>query len=113
MPERTHTERRFPRIPSRNSVLVTQLDGFAEGFAKTEVVGLGGLCFVSDESLGVDSILELFIAVNSSVAKAVCRVAYERRADGGKVEIGVEFLKIGEPDLALLGTLLDGHCSGA
>lgn len=106
MTERVHQERRFPRVPSRNSVLVTQLDGFAQGFAKTEVVGLGGLCFMSDESLGVDSILELFIAVNSSVANAVCRVAYEREAEGGKVEIGVEFLKIKDPDRELLGTLL-------
>lgn len=98
--------RKYPRIPSKNSVLVRVLgDKEREGFAKTEIVGLGGCMFASNEALGEGSYLDLLIAVHHTVVKAFAKVAYEKPRDEGRWNIGVEFLQINEEDRKLLETL--------
>ena len=101
-------DRRFPRIPSHHAVFVTRLDPAhpTEGFAKTEVVGLGGCMFVSDEPLGLGSLLKVLISVEGSVLEAVSRVVYELPHPEGKVEVGVEFLQITPEDREILARLL-------
>jgi hypothetical protein len=100
-------KRRFPRVPSENSVMVTKLssDG-VEGFTKTRVVGLGGCLIVSDVSLGVGSLLEIRIAIRGRVARTVGRVLYETPKTGGELEVGVEFVEIEEPDREIIRGLL-------
>ena len=93
------TKRRFPRLPSANSVMVTKLaaDG-VEGFTKTKVVSPGGCLIMSDVPFGVGSLLEIRIAVHGRVATAVGRVVHETEKSAGEIEVGVEFVEIGEPD---------------
>lgn len=103
--------RRYPRVPSKNSVLVKKLsetDCGVEGFAKTRVVGLGGCMFVSDEQLGSGSFLDLLISVKGTVAKAMAKVVYEIPKEEGSYEVGAEFIHICETDRRLLETLWDG-----
>ncbi|MHB8763357.1 MAG: PilZ domain-containing protein, partial [Deferrisomatales bacterium] len=88
-------QRRFPRVPSENALLVHKLGPDAvEGFARTRVVGLGGCMFVSDEPLGVGAHLELLISVHGQVARALGQVVYELPAEGGCLEVGVEFIEV-------------------
>lgn len=98
--------RKFPRIPSQNAVLVKQLGGKeVEGFAKTSVVGLGGCMFMCDEAFGQGAYLDLYIAIKKTVVKALSKVAYERRQEDSRFEIGVEFIQINETDRRLIETL--------
>jgi len=98
--------RRYPRIPSQNSVLVKRLgDDVLEGFTRTRVVGLGGCMFVSDEPLGVGSFMDVLISVRGSVAKALSKVVYECQVAEGEYEIGVEFILISDVDRRLLAVL--------
>lgn len=98
--------RRYPRIPSQNSVLVKRLgDDSLEGFTRTRMVGLGGCMFVSDQSMGVGSFLDLLISVKGSVAKALSKVVYERQFSGKEFEVGVEFVLISDVDRRLLEVL--------
>lgn len=99
-------KRRFPRIPSENALLVRKLGPEAvEGFAKTQVVGLGGCMFVSDESIGVGSYLDLLISVRGRVVKALGRVVYETPKAESEVEVGVEFVKITPHDQQVIESL--------
>lgn len=99
--------RRYPRIPVRNTVLVTQREGdFVDQLGRTRTVGLGGCGFISTQSLGVGSILELMISMRPSVIKAQARVVYEIPRDGEGIEVGVEFLDLDEEDRALLQGLV-------
>jgi hypothetical protein len=108
MVDESHPKRHYPRIPSGNAVLVRCLGGIraTEGFAKTEVVGLGGCMFVSDEPLGIGSVLELFISVEGRVLNTIARVVYEIPREPSHVEVGVEFLEISPEDREELGRLL-------
>ena len=102
-------KRRFPRVPSENSVMVTKLaSDRVEGFTKTRVVGLGGCLFVSDETLGVGSLLEIRIAISGRVAKTVGRVVYETPKSSGELEVGVEFVELDEADREIIRGLLVG-----
>src|SRR4051812_37788788 len=89
-------QRRFPRVPSANTVLVAQVDGEeVDRFARTAVVGLGGCGFQYPEPLTKGAIVELMIAVRPEAIKTLARVAYARpAADGDGFEIGVEFLAL-------------------
>lgn len=109
MDEEFPVERRFTRIPSRHAVLVKRLDPghTAEELAKTEVLGLGGCMFVSEEPLGVGSLLEVLISVGGRVLKTVSRVVYERPHSQGKWEVGVEFIVIPEEDREALAVTLE------
>ncbi len=109
MSEPYAVQRKFPRIPSENAVLVRKLGPEAvEGFAKTRVVGLGGCMFVSDEPVGVDSYLDILISVRGRVVKAQGKVVYERPTRGQEFEVGVEFVGITPHDREIIEGLIGG-----
>jgi c-di-GMP-binding flagellar brake protein YcgR len=98
--------RRYPRIPSENTVLVRKLGpDEVEGFTKTRTVGLGGCMFLSDRTFGEGSYVDLLIAVRHTVIKALAKVVYEHTGRDGAIEIGVEFVQISETDRRLLEVL--------
>jgi hypothetical protein len=89
-------QRRFPRVPSANTVLVAQVDGEeVDRFARTRTVGLGGCGFVYPEPLITGTIVELMIAVRPEAIKTLARVVYHQPLpDGTGFEVGVEFLAL-------------------
>ena len=103
-----HNQRRYPRIPSANTVLVSQVDGRAvDQFARTRTVGLGGCGFVYRDELTVGSIVELMIAVRPVAVRTLARVVYQRPLeDGSAFEVGVEFVALGAEDRLKLESLL-------
>ncbi len=106
--------RRFPRVPSKNAVLVKKLDeeSHIEGFVKTRELGLGGCMFTSDEELGVGSYLNLLISVKGKVATVIVRVIYETPQKDGDFGIGVEFIRISKEDRRLIEVLWAGGGKG-
>lgn len=95
----TGEKRRFPRIPSENTVLVKRTgDGGDEGFAKTTVMGLGGCSFVTETPLEPEERVEVFVAVSGKVVVALGRVAWTAVRPDGRLEVGIEFLEITEED---------------
>lgn len=114
MEEHYEIKRRFPRVPSENAVMVTKLAADrVEGFTKTRVVGLGGCLLVSDEPLGVGSLLEILISVRGRVAKSVGRVVYEIPKAARELEVGVEFLDIEEHDREVIQGLFTPRGAGS
>ncbi len=105
MPPQTRT-RRFPRIDAEHAVMVRLL-GLSdfEEFARTRVIGPGGCMFVSEESLGFGSLMELSIALRGRVVKTDSRVVYEIRKSATEHQVGVEFLRISSADRTYLETL--------
>lgn len=100
--------RRFPRIASHHSVLITKLDDGAEGVAMTKTIALGGCCVVSSQQVGVGSSIEMLIAIDrENVIKALGRVVYERVLDDGYSEIGVEFVHINDEDAKVIESLFE------
>ncbi|PLX41594.1 MAG: hypothetical protein C0609_10970 [Deltaproteobacteria bacterium] len=98
--------RRYPRVPSKNTILVKKLSPpEMEGFTKTRVVGLGGCSFVADEAFGPGSYCDVLISVKKHVIKALCKVVYEILEDDGKIEVGSEFIQISDTDRQLLEVL--------
>lgn len=107
MPNQPTEQRRFPRIPSENALLVKKIgDEASEALAKTRVLGGGGCMFTHEASLGVGSIVELLISLRSRVLKARARVVYENAAKPSGVEVGVEFLDVSAEDRLALDALL-------
>jgi PilZ domain-containing protein len=99
--------RRFPRVQARHAVMVRLLgQGAFEEFARTRVIGPGGCMFVSEESLGFGSLMELSIALRGRVVKTDSRVVYEVRQSETEHQVGVEFLRISSADQAYLETLV-------
>ena len=97
MSDRFEQRRRFPRIASENVVLVRAAgEEEREGLAKTKALGLGGLSFVTAESLGVGRLIELFISLGGRVLPTRSRVVYEIPV-GDRIEIGVDFVDL-EPE---------------
>jgi hypothetical protein len=108
--------RRFPRIPSANTVLVAQIDGEeVDRFARTVSVGLGGCGFHYPEPLVPGAIVELMIAVRPEAIKTLARVVYQHAMDDGSgFDIGVEFLALAPEHRRTLEKLLTpGHESTA
>lgn len=106
-------QRRYPRIDSKNSLLVRCVGACRqEGFVKTQVVGLGGCSFVNDEPLGVGTPLEILFSVQGQVGRSSGRVVYEIPRRLGRVEVGVEFVGLSLADRKILGSLFQrgGHC---
>jgi len=102
-------QRRYPRIASENAVLVKRLgDGALEEFARTRTMGLGGCCFLSHESLGIGSLVEILISVRLKVVKARARVVYEKPM-GGSTEVGVEFVQLPPEDRLVIEGLFVGQ----
>ncbi len=99
--------RRFPRIDAEHAVMVRLLGlGDFEEFARTRVIGPGGCMFVSEESLGFGSLMELSIALRGRVVKTDSRVVYEIRKSATEHQVGVEFLRISSADRNYLETLV-------
>lgn len=99
--------RRFPRVSAEHAVMVRLLGVQAfEEFARTRVIGPGGCMFVSEESLGFGSLMELSIAVRGRVVKTDSRVVYEIRKSPTEHQVGVEFLRISSADRSFLETLV-------
>ena len=95
--------RRFPRVPSKNSVVVRKLSAGAEGgLTTTEVVGLGGCSFVHGEPQEAGETLYLSILIGVELAEARVRVVYSKPREEGGFEIGVEFTEVPQRDLALI-----------
>jgi len=102
--------RRFPRIATHHSVLVTKLDDGVEGFAMTKTMALGGCCVISSERMGVGSSVELLIAIDRDhVIKALGRAVYERVLEDGFSEVGVEFVHINDEDARVIEGLFEPH----
>lgn len=100
--------RRFPRIASNHTVLVTKLDGELEQFALTKTIAIGGCGFLSNERVGAGSIVELLIALDrENVIKVHGKVVYERPLEDGAIDVGVEFIDITDDDAALIERLFD------
>jgi hypothetical protein len=97
-----HPKRRFPRVSYEKAALVRTIgaDRPFEEFAKTRVLGAGGCMFVSRESLGFSTLMELLITCRGRVIKTDSRVVYEIRRGPGEYEVGVEFLRISPTDRA-------------
>ncbi len=92
-------QRRYPRMPSENAVLVERL-GETEGeeFVTTRTVGLGGCLLTSRESYGVGSLVRIMITIKHEVVKARARVVWEAWKADDRFEIGVEFLDLDDQD---------------
>jgi hypothetical protein len=98
--------RRFPRVQAEHAVMLRLLGVRPfEEFARTRVLGPGGCMFVSQESLGFGSLMELSIAVQGRVLRTDSRVVYEIRK-GDSHQVGVEFLRISPADRAFLETVI-------
>jgi c-di-GMP-binding flagellar brake protein YcgR len=99
--------RRFARTQAQHCVMVRLLGstGFEE-FARTRVIGAGGCMFVSEESLGFGSLMELSIALRGRVVRTDGRVVYEIRRSDTEHQVGVEFLRISPADRTFLETLV-------
>ena len=106
-------KRRFPRIPSENTVLVTRVgDRGLDRFARTHTVGLGGCGFVSEEDLGEGATVELMISIRPRAIRARARVAYQVPREGGSFDVGVEFIDLTEEERLVLEALFaDGEDS--
>ena len=105
--------RRFPRVPAEHAVMVRLLGVRPfEEFARTRVIGPGGCMFVSEESLGFGSLMELSIAVQGRVLKTDGRVVYEIRKSPTEHQIGVEFLRITPADRAFLESVVGSRRPG-
>lgn len=102
------TPRRFPRVEARRPALVRLLGETRrfEELTRTRTIGLGGCMFLSTESVGYGSLMEVLISFRGAVARADGRVVWEReRAANREVEVGVEFLSLRPSDRRLLGSL--------
>jgi len=99
--------RRFPRVSAVHAVMVRLLGVKAfEEFARTRVIGPGGCMFVSEESLGFGSLMELSIAVRGRGVKTDSRVVYEIRKSPTEHQVGVEFLRISSSDRSFLESIV-------
>ncbi len=105
--------RRFPRVPSKNSVVVRKLGAGAEGgLTTTEVVGLGGCSFVHAEPQEAGETLYLSILIGVELAEARVRVVYSKPREEGGFEIGVEFTEVPQRDLALIRGMVGSSKEG-
>ena len=99
-------ERRFPRIPSKHVVLIQRLEEDAEEhLARTGGVGLGGCSVISNEPIGAGSFVRVLLSVAGDVVETEARVVYENTLDDGRIQIGVEFMRLSEDDTQRLEAL--------
>ena len=106
-------ERKYPRIPAHNSVLIRKLGGSIRGeLSTTLVVGKGGCSFTHAQPQGVGTELYLSIQIGADLVEARVRVVYDRPQEGGTFEVGVEFLEVAKRDEPILERLLRGSDPG-
>ena len=107
MTDKPQEQRRYPRIPAEKAVLVKKIgDEASEALAKTQTVGRGGCMFIHHEPLGVGSGVELLISFAGRVMRAQGKVVWEVVTEPGRVEVGVEFLRISPRDKKTLESAL-------
>lgn len=95
--------RRFPRIPSRYSMLVTSVGGeVQEEIASTRSLSLGGCGFRSTASLGEGAALELLISLKLRPLSVPGRVVWESPRRDGAFDVGVEFTSLGHDERLIL-----------
>ena len=100
--------RRFPRIPSQNSVLVQGVsEGSGEAFVPTRTISLGGCSFLNRTELAEGQILQLLISVDQRVVKAKAQVVYSRPSVDDRWEVGVQFGELDPGDREIIGGLLE------
>lgn len=99
-------ERRFPRISTENAVMVNRLgeDEIAD-LGCTSTIGAGGCSFISSEIQEVHNLLKLLISIRREVVEVRARVVFINKVEGGRFEIGVEFLDIKECDQSKIDAL--------
>ena len=96
--------RRFPRLNERCEIRYKQVEsgGLAgEGVeAITVNISGGGICFICEEQLELDSVLAVELQIPDFVSPVVSmgRVAWCDPVDSGSFEIGIEFWWIGWGD---------------
>jgi hypothetical protein len=101
------TTRRFPRVPSRQPVLVKLRRAADPGEVNHLVtVSLGGCMFLFDRPLRPNAPLELAILVGRRIAHARARVVYQSRRRDGLYETGAEFVETTPHDREVLGLLI-------
>jgi c-di-GMP-binding flagellar brake protein YcgR len=107
--------RRFSRVSYEKAALVRTIGTNRpfEEFAKTRVLGAGGCMFVSRESLGFSTLMELMISCRGRVIKTDSRVVYEIRRGSGEYEVGVEFLRISPTDRAHVESIISTSTQAA
>jgi hypothetical protein len=106
--------RRYPRIPSKQSIVVRKIGGPIQGrLATTESMGLGGCCFAHEEPHPEGQTLYLSILIGHELAQARVRVVYCRDRDVGGYEVGVEFAEVPQRDLDLIRGLISGPAEAA
>lgn len=103
-PQSRRSTRRFPRVNAQHVCMVRVLGGLRpfEEFARTRVIGAGGCMFVSQESLGFGSLMELSISLQGRVLRTDGRVVYEIQKSPTEHQVGVEFLRISQSDKMFL-----------
>lgn len=100
--------RRYPRIASSHTVLVTAVEGERlDRFVKTHTVGLGGCGITSSQSLGIGAVVELMISVRPRAFRAEGRVVYQTALPNGEFDVGIEFLDIVDEDRKILSGLFE------
>jgi hypothetical protein len=108
MVETQAERRRFPRLRVENPVLVTKLNpSDSPGFAKLEVLGLGGCQFLFKAPVGEGTFVELVISAHERLVKALGRVVHEVRVAPSTFEVGVEFTDIAPADLEALRSVFE------
>lgn len=88
--------RRFPRLESRQAVLIKKVDegSAVEELAPTRTIAMGGCSLVTDQPYGKGSQVELLISVDQRVVTAHGTVVYENRCEDGRTETGIEFRRL-------------------
>jgi c-di-GMP-binding flagellar brake protein YcgR len=104
----SEAQRRFPRIASHHSVMVTKLTDGSEEIGLTKTIALGGCGVITADSVGMDHTVELLIAITpDNVIKALGRVVYERPLEDGRYEVGVEFVHMNDDAARHIARLFD------
>lgn len=98
--------RRFPRLSTDSVVLVTTVgDAHAEQLARVSNVSLGGCQVVVERSLPRGTVVQVLVRVGGEVVDALGRVVYQLKR-GGRVEAGIEFHYLSDPDRRRLEAVL-------
>ena len=91
------SRRKFPRIPTKNAVLVHLLgEELDEELAKTRNISVGGCMFNSPKTFRVGSAIQLLVKIGEDVVEAVARVVYTQPHVEGGFDIGAEFVFINQ-----------------
>jgi hypothetical protein len=100
--------RRFPRIRSEVPIRVRIIGAQSDvEYGETNVIGLGGLSFLSASPFGYRSLVEITIPLEGGMVSADGRVVYENRKSGKEWEVGIEFLRISERHRRVIAALME------